>query len=442
MAAANTLVARAWVLMLKWASGPGPFVLAFILSSTTVLRAQQATPPTPPALLDTTIAAGESDALQPVKRGLNKYNEWDFGFTTFRIGYGFLIDFATYAQDSVSKEQVTIETPDIGLRDFRLLFKGKFNTKRPLSWTMGVMYDGGTEDWHFRQTGLMFAVPEIRSNFFIGRTKEGYSQYKYMVGYDIWTIERSPFLDAFIPILGDGIKWIFDMPKRHLMLQLAWFGDALSENEKFALYDNQFVGRLVYLPVVTPKGPLVHLAVMGRIVEPDEGQFRAKSKPEAYLTPNFIDTGTYPSEHAKTLGFEAFFRRGPWLVGGEYGWQWMDAPTVGNPMYHGGNIAVSWLVTGETRGYNVVSGYFKAVSPTRTIFEGGPGTVELGLNLSFLDTNDGSQPGGKFWRITPLMKWHLMDYLRIELGYGYGVLDRNGVTGKTHFFQGRFLTAL
>jgi phosphate-selective porin OprO and OprP len=395
-----------------------------------------------PALLDTTITAGESDAQEPVKRGLNKYNEFDFGFTTFRIGYGFLVDFATYVQDDASKQQVTLVDPDAGLRDFRFMFKGKFKTERPLSWTMGIMYDGGTEDWHFRQTGIMVAVPEISSNFFVGRTKEGYSQYKYMVGYDIWTIERSPFLDAFVPIMADGIKWIIAAPRRHLLLNLGWFGDALSEDEKFATYDNQFVARLAYLPVVSEKGKLVHVAVMGRDVEPDEGKFQAKSKPEAYLAPNFVDTGKFDSDHARTLGFEAYYRDGSWLVGGEYGWQWMDAPTVGDPMFHGGNISVAWLVTGETRGYNMVSGYFKAVSPTRTVFEGGPGAVELALNYSFIDMDDGTLEGGTFWRITPLVKWHLMDYLRIELGYGYGVLDRFDLEGKTHFFQGRIVTAL
>ena len=35
-----------------------------------------------------------------------------------------------------------------------------------------------------------------------------------------------------------------------------------------------------------------------------------------------------------------------------------------------------------------------------------------------------------------------MDYLRIDLAYGYGKLDRFDVEGTTHFFQGRFLTAL
>ena len=165
-----------------------------------------------PATVDTTLEAGEADAQKPVERGLAKYNHWDFGFTTFRIGYGFLVDFATYSQDNAGKQQISPE-PDVGLRDFRLLFKGKFKTARPITWTSGIMYDGVAKNWRFRQTGIMVAVPEISSHFFIGRTKEGYSQYKHMVGYDIWTVERSPFLDAFVPILGDGIKWISGVPK-------------------------------------------------------------------------------------------------------------------------------------------------------------------------------------------------------------------------------------
>ncbi len=394
-----------------------------------------------PALLDTTIVAGEADAQEPVKRGLAKHNSWDFGFTTFRIGYGFLIDFASYSQDDASKQQFDLEA-DAGLRDFRLMFKGKFKTERPLSWTMGIMYDGATEDWHFRQTGLMIGVPEISSNVFIGRTKEGYSQYKVMVGYDIWTIERSPFLDAFVPILGDGIKWMVSMPRHRMFAEVGLFGDALSETEKFATYDHQFVYRVGYQPVVSEKGPLVHLAVMGREAKPDEGQFRARSRPENFLAPYFVDTGSFDADHARTLGIEAFYRDGPWTIGGEYGWQTMDAPAAGDPLFHGGNFSVAWLATGETRGYNLASGYFKAISPTRTVFEGGPGAVELALNYSYIDLDDGNLAGGKFWRITPSVKWHLMDYLRVELGYGYGSLDRFDLEGKTHFFQARLLTAL
>src|SRR5215831_15019390 len=76
------------------------------------LRAQ--TPVTGPANLDTTLAAGEADAQKPVKRGLAKYNEFDLGFTTFRLGYGFLVDFATYVQDDAAKQQV-VPDENVGL---------------------------------------------------------------------------------------------------------------------------------------------------------------------------------------------------------------------------------------------------------------------------------------------------------------------------------------
>jgi phosphate-selective porin OprO and OprP len=400
----------------------------------------QSAQPSTPATVDSTLEAGEADAQKPVERGLAKYNHWDFGFTTFRIGYGFLVDFATYAQDADAKNQVVPE-PDVGLRDFRLLFKGKFKTQRSFTWTAGIMYDGGTKDWHFRQTGFMVAVPEISSHFFIGRTKEGYSQYKQMVGYDIWTVERSPFLDAFIPILGDGIKWIGAAPRQRLHWQLGWYNDKLSEDEKFATWDNQVVARVTWLPVLTNE-KLLHVALMGRDAKPDNGKFQARSRPEAYLAPYYLDTGKFDAKHGETAGFEAYYRVRSWLVGGEYGWQTFDAPASGDPLFHGGNIATSWLITGETRGYNEVSNYFNAVSPKRTVFEGGPGAVEASLNLSYIDLDGGTLRGGKFWRLTPALKWHLMDYMRIELAYGYGVLDRFDLKGTTHFFQARLLTAL
>ena len=184
--------------------------------SPTAGRAQPATEPAP-ASLDTTMDAGEADAQAPDKRRLVKWNEFDLGFTTLRLGYGFLVRLRNRTSRTTrASSRSRTSSPTVGLRDFRLLFKGKFKTERPLTWTMGIMYDGGTKDWHFRQTGLMVGVPEISSSFFIGRTKEGYSQYKVMVGYDIWTVERSPFLDAFVPILGDGIKWMlrFTAPAR------------------------------------------------------------------------------------------------------------------------------------------------------------------------------------------------------------------------------------
>ena len=107
-------------------------------------------------------------------------------------------------------------------------------------------------------------------------------------------------------------------------------------------------------------------------------------------------------------------------------------------MFHGGNVSVIWLATGETRPYNAAGGFLEPVSPKRTVFEGGPGAIEAGLDLTFNDFDDGSFQGGKFWRLTPIVGWHLSDNLRWTLAYGVGVLDRFGVESTTQFFQTRF----
>jgi phosphate-selective porin OprO and OprP len=50
--------------------------------------------------------------------------------------------------------------------------------------------------------------------------------------------------------------------------------------------------------------------------------------------------------------------------------------------------------------------------------------------------------GGKFWRFTPMVNWHLSDHVRLELTYGYGRLHRFDLTGNTHFFQSRLQLTL
>ena len=79
----------------------------------------------------------------------------------------------------------------------------------------------------------------------------------------------------------------------------------------------------------------------------------------------------------------------------------------------------------------------RGVSPKRTVFEGGPGAWEALLRVSYTDLTDGGVEGGTFWRITPMLNWHLIDGIRLELAYGYGVLDRFGKEGATQFLQTR-----
>jgi phosphate-selective porin OprO/OprP len=300
------------------------------------------------------------------------------------------------------------------------------------------MYDGPSDSWYIRETGVMIAIPELWGHFFIGRTKEGFSLNKVMSGYSGWTLERATIIDATIPILADGVKWLGYVPERGLLWNIGLYGDWLSENESFSSYDHQFIARVAWLPIASEtEGTLAHIGINFRQGKPDEGQLRVRSRPEAFPAPYFVDTDTFPAERSRIAALEAYYRSGPWLFGSEYFVASVDSPETGDPTFHGGDVAVTWLITGETRAYNTLGGYFKSVSPARTVFEGGPGAWEVVARLSYIDLDDGTLHGGSFWRFTPMVNWHLSDNVRFELAYGYGTLDRFGLEGTTQFFQSR-----
>ena len=435
----------------------------------------QARPDTTQATRDTT-----------VKRWGWKYhypNEIETPFMTLRLGGGVLMDYAWYEQDNTSREQRAIDTaptapgetidrpyiPQLSLsamseeqvratrvqqelapelpaafkfRDTRFAISGRFNTRRPITYQSGIMWNGTTREWLIRQTGILVAVPELWGHVWIGRAKEGVSLNRVMVGYDGWTMERFTFSDASIPLLADGIKWLGYLPKQHLLWNLGLFADPLSKGQTFSYYERQAALRLAYVRMDADSLKLLHVGVALRIGKPTDDTLQLKSKPESTTAPNFVDTGKFPAKSSGLVGVEAYYRPGNWLFGGEYYLQKADSPESDHPFFHGGDIVTSWLVTGETRPYTTVGGYFRAVAPNEPVFEGGAGALELVLRLSYIDLTSGTLEGGRFWRLTPALNWHLNRYIRVELGYGYGVLDRFGMKGVTQFFQGRLQTVL
>jgi phosphate-selective porin OprO/OprP len=130
------------------------------------------------------------------------------------------------------------------------------------------------------------------------------------------------------------------------------------------------------------------------------------------------------------------------LFGGEYDWLHADTPDGQHPTFHGGNAVVTYLLTGETRAYNLQQAFFYAVSPRRSVYSRGPGAVEAVLNFSYADYDSGNIQGGKLARLTPMINWFLSDNLRLEFVYGYSVLAREGLKGRTQFFQLRLQMVL
>jgi phosphate-selective porin OprO/OprP len=349
--------------------------------------------------------------------------------------------FNEFDQDQEAKQQAelgeyTVENT-AKLRDFRVLFSGQIPTKRAITWRTGIMYDKPSGEWFVRETGIMINVPELWGNIFIGRTKEGFSLKKVMNGYAGWGFERQMALDV-IPILADGVKWLGYLPKQGILWNVGAYGDALSKGQSFSTYQWQADARLAWLPIYSKEEETVlHLGTSIRYGKTVDGQIRLRSRPESFTAPYFIDTGTFPSDHSTHIGWEVYYTRGSLMLGSEYYFHKFNSPEMGDPLFHGGDILFSYILTGESRPYSTVSGIYSFVPVAKSVFKGGPGAIEIALRISELDLDDGLVKGGKYWRFTPLVNWYLSPIVRLTVGYGYGTLDRYNLKGDTQFFQTR-----
>lgn len=382
----------------------------------------------------------EADSL-PKKWRDKRWRLFPGKITTFKFGGGFLYDFAAYKQDEDGRKQSDSSgyelEPTFKVRDFRITASGQFKTKRIISWKLGMMYDGISREWFVRESGFMINIPEIWSNIFIGRTKEGFSLNKVMVGYAGWTMERQMALDV-IPILADGVKWLGFLPDSRILWNVGIYNDVFSEGEGFSTYEWQFASRVGWLPVMTgDKRNIVHMGINYRYGETLNNEIRLKSRPEADPAPYFIDTGKFPAQYSNHVGGEFYYRSGPLMLGTEFYMHRFNSIETNNPVFRGGDVVVSYLLTGETRPYNTATGIFGFTPVNRPVFKGGPGAWEAIVRFSTLDLTSGTIEGGKFWRITPMVNWYLNKDIRFELAYGYGILDRFNLKGATQFFQTR-----
>ena len=388
--------------------------------------------------LDRGIDASEADDAEPA-RDQTPWNQLTTDPVTMRFGAGFLFDYANYYQDATSKGQMALTSTD-ALRDLRFLIKGRLNFFPRISFTIGYMFDGAAQQWRFRQTGVMCDFPELHGQLFVGRSKEGISTNKIMVGYNGWTQERATANDAFLPILADGVKWTGSLFENKLVYNAGAYFDALSETESFDKNDAQFVSRAVYLPFAGEgSNRLLHLGAAIRYGQSDNGTLQYRSKPEAFPAQSYaISTGQFAASHSWTYEVEAYYRPGPLMFGTEYMFNKVISSETGNPFFHGGEIFLAWLATGEIRPYNETGAFFEGVVPNRALFDKGPGAWELVLRLSYTDLDSGGISGGRFARVTPMANWYLNGSVRIEFTTGYGLLEQpSGLWGETLFFQTR-----
>ena len=81
------------------------------------------------------------------------------------------------------------------------------------------------------------------------------------------------------------------------------------------------------------------------------------------------------ADEALTWNLEAYWRKGPFLVGYEYFGVDVDSAESGDPGFSGQSLTGSWAVTGEMRGYRKRSGLFNPLPVSRPVNKGRLGCV-------------------------------------------------------------------
>lgn len=368
-------------------------------------------------------------------------NEVSTPFSTFKIGMGFIYDVTAYAQNDEFKQQMDSLKLDLEakgkVRDFRILGSGRLNTKRSLAWKFAFMYNGDTDEWLVRESGLTIGVPELFGHIFIGRTKEGFSLVKVMNGHSPWGNERQMALDV-IPILADGIKWFGYMPKSRIFWNVGYFNDVISKGQGFSTYAWQYVARVGWMPFYDKeKNKLLHIAPEFRYGAPVNGKITLKSRPESNPTPQIINTGEFASDHSTHLGLEAYYSNGRLMLGSEVLLHNFYSDTGEDHKFYGGEVVFSYMLTRTIRPYNTIGSIYAFIPVRKSVFKGGWGEFEAVLKASTLNLNDGSIKGGQVWRITPMINWYMSKIVRWEFIYGYAILDRFQLKGATHLFESR-----
>jgi phosphate-selective porin OprO/OprP len=371
------------------------------------------------------------------------WNELDASWISVRFGAAIMEDGAFYSQDAASKQQVGQLSPEALFRVDDLSLSGVFKFPHPWRYEVAGNYKGldptSTRSWTLTYAYLSIPLGPIGS-VMVGKQKQGVGLEMLENGRDLPFMERSTMTTAFAFVDSHivGVRFSNAILDGRMTWSAGWFNNWLDDGLSFDESGNIFAGRVTGLAIEQDGGRrLLHLGASAAYRQSRGGDFKLKSVPEVYEAPDFIDTGSFPATSGTSVGGEVALVEGPVTVSGEYAYTSVDAPQVGSPHFSGYYAMVSWALTGEQRPYDHSTGIFGAISPAApfSFRHGGCGAWEVAARYSNIDLTNAAVQGGKFDRLSGAVSWYPTSQVRLEFNYGYGRLDREGVTGRTNFYQ-------
>jgi phosphate-selective porin OprO and OprP len=160
------------------------------------------------------------------------------------------------------------------------------------------------------------------------------------------------------------------------------------------------------------------------------------SPPELRIDPtSIISTGALTGvSGAQVYSAEAAATYGPMFLQGEYFWYNVDRgnlPALPSVKFDGGYAQASYVLTGETRGYNAAEGAYKGISPANpfSLTGGGWGAFEVAGRFSTIDLNDqlasaNGVAGGRQTIYTLALNWYVNGNVRFMFDYLHGNITK------------------
>ncbi len=359
-------------------------------------------------------AAGGSDVkitMKPVPKITSGGFSWQ---PTGRVH----VDYASFSDDKRDHPN------GAELRRARLGMKG--NISKDLEYKIEV--DFGNESVSMKDAYLAYTGIE-NTELIAGNFKPSMSLENNTSSNDITFIERSAPTSAFTfsEILGiggktHGEKW---------SLAAGLFNDDVgvqsSDDEAWAA-----VVRGTVAPILNNE-TLIHLGASATYFSPDQANDRFDFDAQAENALQSVDSVSANftgGDSAQIYGLEAAAKWGAVSAQGEYYITNVEMNQGNNLGFTGGYVQGSWVLTGESRPYNIGKGAFSGIKPSNPfdVQNNNWGAFEIAARYSTLDVSDENVLGGEMDNYTLALNWYLNDYARLMANYIIVDTDQNAVT--------------
>ncbi len=352
---------------------------------------------------------------------------------TFKLGGRLMNDWGFFAPSDAIENQVGAVPDGTEFRRARLHLEGTIHDR--VEFKTEYDFAGGEaaiKDVYIGLTDLP-GVGQVR----FGHFKEPFSLEELTSSRHITFMERS-LLNTFAPSRNTGVMLFNEAAQGRLTWQLGAFRDTDDFGDGVSDGGYNFTGRLSGRPWEAGDGRrLLHLGLAYSHRNPVDNTLRFRSRPEAHLTPRFVDTRSFAATSADLLGTEFALVLGPATLQSEYVYTSAD-PLAGSRLnFHSFYVQGSYFLTGEHHAYKSSSGAFDRVTPLNN-FGGdgrGRGAWEIAARYSRLDLDSQFVLGGILQDVTLGLNWYLNPNTRFM--WNYVSADRIDI-GRADLFQTRF----